>query len=262
MNKINYVALISFFVIGCTSNSRYELTDDAHPDVHPKNIEQISDATPRYEPFSPQGNATYSVRGKTYQVLANPKSFTQQGFASWYGKKFHGHLTSNGETYDMFAMSAAHKTLPIPCYVRVKNLNNQKEVIVRVNDRGPFHDERIIDLSYAAARKLDIYKTGTAPVEISFIPIAPNKKNPYHLNYYIQIAAGKKIENLQSLAKTIKQKFDVPYRLIQKNGFVKLHVGPFHSWQHAEIVMSKIKNNGYQDSYLIKEDPNVTPNLD
>ncbi|HAH03554.1 MAG TPA: septal ring lytic transglycosylase RlpA, partial [Vibrio sp.] len=97
--------------------------------------------------------------------------FTEKGKASWYGKKFHGHLTSNGEIYDMYSMSAAHKTLPIPSYVKVTNTDNNKTTIVRINDRGPFHEGRIIDLSYAAAYKLDVLRTGTANVEIEVITV-------------------------------------------------------------------------------------------
>ena len=242
----------SLLIAGCANNSRYHLAEDAHPDTHPHNIEQISDAKPKFEPFSAQGNKTYSVRGKTYQVMNNPQNFSQQGFASWYGKKFHGHLTSNGETYDMFTMSAAHKTLPIPCYVRVKNLQNQKEVVVRVNDRGPFHDGRVIDLSYAAARKLGVYQTGTAQVEVSYIHVTPDNPNHQHHAYYIQVAAGSKRENLESLGKSIQERFDYPYMFKTEKDFIKLHAGPFRSLDKAETVLSNLQNEGYPDSYLVK----------
>lgn len=130
---------------------------------------RIADPVPRDEPRSRYGNPSdYVVFGKTYHVMsdAEAKGFTQEGLASWYGTKFHGRRTSSGEPYDMYKMTAAHKELPLPSYVRVENINNGRSIIVRVNDRGPFHDGRIIDLSYAAALKLDVVSTGTAPVRI------------------------------------------------------------------------------------------------
>lgn len=127
----------------------------------------IPDAVPRHEPITKAGNKSpYVVLGKKYHVLPSFKNYRGRGLASWYGSKFHGRTTSNGEPYNMYAMTAAHKTLPIPCYVRVTNLRNGRSAIVRVNDRGPFHDDRIIDLSYAAAKKLGVYGTGTAEVEV------------------------------------------------------------------------------------------------
>lgn len=138
----------------------------------PKDIDvsDLPDAVPRYEPVTLAGNKSpYTVLGKTYQVMVPSKGFRQRGLASWYGNKFHGRPTSNGEIYSMYEMTAAHKTLPIPCYVKVTNLENGRSVIVRVNDRGPFHGDRIIDLSYAAAKKLGYSDQGTAKVEISVI---------------------------------------------------------------------------------------------
>lgn len=127
----------------------------------------IPDAVPRFEPITKAGNKSpYVVFGKKYYVLPSFKNYRGKGLASWYGTKFHGQKTSNGETYNMYAMTAAHKTLPIPCYVQVTNLENGRKAIVRVNDRGPFHDDRVIDLSYAAAKKLGVYGAGTARVEV------------------------------------------------------------------------------------------------
>lgn len=134
------------------------------------NPKKIKDAVPRVEPRSRGGNRSrYQVFGKWYKVIDNTDGYRERGKASWYGVKFHGNKTANGETYDMYKMTAAHKHLPLPSYVSVKNLDNGKSTIVRVNDRGPFHQGRIIDLSYAAATKLDILKKGTANVEIAVI---------------------------------------------------------------------------------------------
>lgn len=127
----------------------------------------IPDAVPRVEPRSPHGNPrSYVVNGRQYFTLASARGFTQRGIASWYGPKFHGRRTSSGETYDMYKMTAAHKTLPLPTYLSVRHLSTGREIVVRVNDRGPFHGDRILDLSYAAASKLGIARKGTGLVEV------------------------------------------------------------------------------------------------
>lgn len=140
------------------------------PDEIPPNIVNTPNAIPKPEPRSRYGNPDeYEALGKTYHVMRSAKGFTQRGYASWYGRKFQGHRTASGEPYDMFKMTAAHKTLPIPSYVRVTDLDNDRSVIVRINDRGPFHHGRIIDLSYAAAAKLQMLGVGSAPVQITAI---------------------------------------------------------------------------------------------
>ena len=150
---------------------------DSAPNVTLDN-RKISNAVPKVEPRSRGGNFTpYTVLGKTYRVMKSSKGYKERGDASWYGTKFHGRLTSNGERYDMYAMTAAHKSLPIPTYVTVKNLDNGREIIVRVNDRGPFHEGRIIDLSYAAASKIGMLKKGTARVEVEAIDPREWKKS-------------------------------------------------------------------------------------
>lgn len=160
------ITLVS--LISACSSDRYKDKHDSTPTRLPSEAE-LSDAIARAEPYSRGGNKDYQVFGKDYQVLNSAHGFEETGIASWYGKKFHGHLTSNGEIYDMYSMSAAHKNLPLPTYVKVTNTENKKSVIVRVNDRGPFHQSRIIDLSYSAAYKLDMLKTGTAQVKITAI---------------------------------------------------------------------------------------------
>jgi rare lipoprotein A len=130
----------------------------------------VADAVPRAEPRSSHGNPPfYDVNGRRYQVLASADDYFERGVASWYGPDFQGHSTSSGERYDMYLMTAAHRTLPIPCYARVTNLSNGRSVVVRINDRGPFVDNRIIDLSYSAATRLDLVRTGTAFVELRTI---------------------------------------------------------------------------------------------
>lgn len=140
-------------------------------------LSRVPDAVPRVEPRSRGGNPdSYEVFGRRYRVMDSSRGFVERGTASWYGRKFHGRKTSNGETYDMYRMTAAHKHLPLPTYVRVTNLDNQRSVVVRVNDRGPFHSDRIIDLSYAAASRLGILAKGTGRVELRAIdPARPRE---------------------------------------------------------------------------------------
>ncbi|MBL8347778.1 MAG: septal ring lytic transglycosylase RlpA family protein [Rubrivivax sp.] len=139
---------------------------DGPPENPPPGIERTPDAVPRLEPIRVGGpNKPYSVAGRAYVPLAGDVAFSESGLASWYGRKFHGRPTSSGEPYDMFAMTAAHKTLPIPSYARVRNPANGREIVVRVNDRGPFAEGRVIDLSYAAAAKLGLL-AAVAPVTV------------------------------------------------------------------------------------------------
>ncbi|MBY4676210.1 septal ring lytic transglycosylase RlpA family protein [Marinobacterium arenosum] len=171
------VALLSLLLAACSSigdkrnpnEGRYSIKQD-HGPRQTVNLDHVEDAVPRVEAKSRGGNKpSYRVLGKTYRVMDSAQGYKERGTASWYGNKFHGHKTSNGEVYDMYAMSAAHKSLPLPTYLRVTNLDNGRQVIVRVNDRGPFHGNRLIDLSYAAAYKLDMLRKGTARVELEAI---------------------------------------------------------------------------------------------
>ncbi len=143
--------------------------DDGPGDNPPANLDQIPDAEPRLEPLARAANNPYSVFGQQYLPYKTLAPYRQRGIGSWYGRKFHGQRTSSGEPYDMYAMSAAHATLPIPSYARVTNLGNGRSVIVRINDRGPFHSGRLIDLSYAAAYKLGYAGVGSASVEVESI---------------------------------------------------------------------------------------------
>ena len=143
--------------------------DDGPHASPPTNLASIPDARPRAEPLHKFANRPYEVFGKRYVPMASVQPFRQRGIASWYGKRFHGQKTSSGEIYDMYAMSAAHPTLPIPSYAKVTNVRNGRQVVVRVNDRGPFHSNRIIDLSYAAAYRIGIIESGSGEVEVESV---------------------------------------------------------------------------------------------
>lgn len=225
-----------------SGNGRYTQRIDSKP-INPPDVSRVPDAVPIPEPRSRGGNApTYVVFGQTYRVLQSSRGFTQTGTASWYGSKFHGHQTSNGETYDMYAMTAAHTRLPLPTYVRVTNLDNNRQVIVRVNDRGPFVGNRIIDLSYAAAHRLDMLKTGTARVRIEAIdpvqwqaqnrqrnsaPVAVSDKASDSV--FLQVAALGDVQAAQRLQQRVQSLTRAPVRVLQDSGtrtLYRVQVGP------------------------------------
>ncbi|MFV0576131.1 MAG: septal ring lytic transglycosylase RlpA family protein [Vibrio sp.] len=239
---------------GCSSsdsNNRYALDNDVAPD-DPMSVANIEDAHPKYEPFSRGGNRDYTLGGEDYKIIKNPQGFTQTGYASWYGKKFHGHLTSNGETYDMYSMSAAHKTLPIPSYVKVTNTANGRTAIVRVNDRGPFHDGRIIDLSYAAAYKLGVYQAGTAPVKIEYISVPKTKVDTAYSKdqFLIQVAAISNQEKARTLAVNLGQKYSSQYKVETTASLNKVILGPWADQHDAVSVLGKLQQSGYPSAFL------------
>jgi rare lipoprotein A len=167
MRRISLLVLV-FLLAGCGAAPQKGgyYKDDGPGDRVPANV---ADAVPRAEPLHRFANRPYKALGKEYVPLTSLQPFRQRGMASWYGKRYHGQKTSSGEIYDMYAMSAAHPTLPIPSYARVTNLANGRSVVVRINDRGPFHAARIIDVSYAAAHKLGFIGAGAAQVEVESI---------------------------------------------------------------------------------------------
>lgn len=242
---------------GCSSSSgRYDIKDDVAPKA-PISVEHIEDAHPQYEPYSLGGNKDYTLRGQNYQIVKNTTDFKERGQASWYGKKFHGHLTSNGEIYDMYSMTAAHKTLPLPSYVKVTNLDNGKSTVVRVNDRGPFHDGRIIDLSYAAAYKLGVVQTGTAKVEIEAIQVTqPTNVKPKAgaPQYIIQVASSQHEERVRTLAQNLGQSLSVQSFVESVNRSHRLFLGPFSDYTLTQDTLEKVKAMGY-DTAFIKKHP-------
>lgn len=161
-----------------SGGGRYSILQD-HAPTGDINVDHLPDIVPQWEPKSRGGNKSpYEVWGEKYWVMDSAEGYVAEGTASWYGNKFHGHKTSNGEIYDMYAFSAAHKSLPLPSFVKVTNLDNQRSIVVRVNDRGPFHGDRLIDLSYAAAARLGYHKKGLARVRVEAITPAQGGSSP------------------------------------------------------------------------------------
>lgn len=178
--RLTLCGALLLWLAGCAStpSGGDNYKNGGSPLANNVDLSSIPPAVPHPEPISKYGNPdSYTVFGKTYYPLSSARGFTQTGVASWYGRDFHGKRTSSGEPYDMYRMTAAHKTLPLPTYVRVTNLDNGRQTIVRVNDRGPFHGHRIIDLSYVAALKLGIVRNGSARVRIATVTAADANPN-------------------------------------------------------------------------------------
>ncbi|MBG23243.1 MAG: septal ring lytic transglycosylase RlpA [Idiomarinaceae bacterium] len=258
------LALTLLVVVGCSSSpspnsGRYSQTHDSIPSRLPS-ADELAEPIPKTLPPSRQGNRTYTLFGKTYNIMPDARGYTAEGTASWYGEKFHGHLTSNGETYDMYAMSAAHKTLPLPTYVRVTNLANNKSVVVRVNDRGPFHGDRMIDLSYVAAYKLGMLATGTARVRIEALhPEANNQAlavaPPLEAEqYYIQVVASSDAQRVAQEANKLAQIYEVPATTRPKNGLHALMLGPFAATQTDQLI-NQLRADGYNGVFRVPVSP-------
>jgi len=220
---------------------------------------------------SQQGNpSSYVVFGKRYYVLDSAQGFAQRGVASWYGTKFHGRKTSSGEVYNMHAMTAAHKTLPIPVYVHVKNLDNGRSTVVRVNDRGPFISGRIIDLSYAAAKKLGVDGPGTARVEIS--AVGPGQSKPtstvrtipltdqleQDIPLFVQMGSFSSHVNASNLVQDLVGANETSARIssLQTNDglFYRVRVGPLFDIEEANAVVRRLKGKGFQTARIVVQD--------
>jgi len=241
---------------------------DSAPANYSKRWDEIPDAVPVSVEASKYGNPnSYEVFGKTYYVKASAAGFQQEGIASWYGNKFHGERTSSGEDYNMYAMTAAHKTLPIPVFVEVINHDNGRKAVVKVNDRGPFHEGRIIDLSYAAATKLGVAQTGTANVSIRVVTTEKDEKRQRSAaivespvsdgdKLYVQVAAFTTEENaLLHLGKLQGEGFrDVRLHIESKKGkaLYRVRIGPLPSEHVAEKVLSQLKQNNHKNIKIVR----------
>jgi len=233
----------------------------------------IADATPRVEPKSRRGNpASYVVLGQRYHTLASSRGYVERGIASWYGTKFHGRSTSSGEPYDMYAMTAAHKSLPLPTYVQVTNLRNGRTAVVKVNDRGPFHDNRLIDLSYAAATKLGILAEGTGLVEVRALdPGAPgslpatqpvNPVNPViqanrraPLGLFIQVGAFSSRHNANQLSRRLAGSLGEKVRIQQADlrgqPLFRVQIGPLANVEQVDSLSLNLPRLGIVETQVI-----------
>ena len=230
--------------------------DDGPEEVIPENLSSIPNATPKKEPLNKFSNRPYKVFGKTYYPMTTLKPYTATGYATWYGKKYHGNKTSIGEVYDMYKMTAAHKTLPLPCYVKVTNLKNDKTVIVRVNDRGPFVKDRIIDLSYAAANRLEIIEKGSELVKVELIDLDKKVKvSEINKQIYIQAGLFSDEKNANNLIKKIKKLGTVKNENIKKiknEDQFQVLIGPFKNNQKAKIKKDELSDNFFINGFIVK----------
>ena len=272
------IALAALAIAGCGGS---KVRGDGPPSGSARLPDLPDDAVPRPEPRSKYGNGpVYEVLGKRYQVMPSSRGYQERGVASWYGKKFHGNLTSNREVYDMHKMTAAHKTLPLPTYVRVRNLRNDKSIIVRVNDRGPFVHNRIIDLSYAAARKLDMIKDGTSMVEVTAIdfdapagdrpvrkavppepPVANRPQGglpqaqPHEI--FIQVGAfGDRANAERRLGVLSVAGIENAYiheERTPERTLYRVRIGPVADVVQYDVLVEELENIGISDPYLIAE---------
>ena len=252
--------LVLLLLAGCSS-APYR-TPPLPPLPPPGDIEAIPEPIPKAEPRSKRGNPQfYTVLGKRYFVLETAEGYQERGVASWYGPGFHASTTSNGERYDMYAMTAAHKTLPLPAYVQVTNLRNGRSVVVRVNDRGPFKDGRIIDLSYTAASKLNMLKDGTTFVEVRALtpeqktaPPAP-PQTPEAL--YVQAGAFGTEENASRLLERLREqgveKSFVREDNVNGRTLYRVRVGPIPSVNEFDRVLTRLRSLGLADAQLAPE---------
>ena len=229
--------------------------------------DSVPDAVPRVEARSPNGNPTYyEVNGQRYHVMKSSVGYVERGIASWYGSKFHGRRTSSGELYDMNAMTAAHPTLPIPTYVEVTNLRNGRKVVVKVNDRGPFLHNRLIDLSYVAAVKLGITAEGTGLVEVKAIdPTAhvPEAKRGQattrsSADLYLQVGAFADRENAERLSQRVGSLSPGAAIQVSKGAdnksdgaLYRVRIGPFPSVEEVDQLTRKLTNIGVIDSRVV-----------
>lgn len=283
--------MVLIFVSGCASkpepdhSSRYTIKQDRAPEGS-FDASGLTDAEPRYEEPRTAGNKSpYKVWGKSYRVIDSNEGYVARGTASWYGEKFHGHKTSNGEVFDMYAMSAAHKSLRIPGYARVTNLDNGRSVIVRVNDRGPFHGDRLIDLSYAAAKKLGYQSRGTARVEVAAITVRPDGSmflagEPFkpsgqpstpviarvpeeetssssRQGVFVQLGAFSSRDPAEALLARLRGTLDDPVRVREVSTgsglFHRVQVGPFANEDEARVARNQLESRGFGQPIVLTD---------
>jgi rare lipoprotein A len=240
---------------------------DSAPD-EPRGDADVPDAVPRVEPKSRYGNPpSYVVMGRRYEVMNSSRGYVERGIASWYGTKFHGRKTSNGEVYDMYAMTAAHKALPLPTYVSVTNLENGRRIVLRVNDRGPFHENRLIDLSYSAARKLDIVRKGTGYVEVRALdagqpappagPVIAKGRPPGGVKLFLQAGAYALRDNAQRVFSRLQSLGTGLVRMTEAvvagRSVFRVRLGPLSDVEQADRLTRQILDMGMDRPGIVLE---------
>ena len=264
--------IFSLLLASCASEPPVEPEPGDGPSTQDLNVEDVADAVPRDEPLARYGNHTpYEVFGKKYYVLPSNEGYHAKGVASWYGSKFHGRRTSSGEPYDMHLATAAHKTLPLPSYAEVTNLDNGRKVIVKINDRGPFKDDRLIDMSYGAALRLDMIATGTARVDVRVIDVSAAGATTTvpvsatgattastvtgsveEAGTWLQAGAYGRREGAEKLAGQLEQAELIPVSIHQLDELFRVWLGPFTSNSEVESVIARAIELGFDRPHRIR----------
>lgn len=253
MKKWLVLTALVLLLAGCAGDKKRGEPADG-PSSRKITAADVHDAVPRNEPRARYGNhSPYTVLGKTYTVLPTSKGYHERGIASWYGSKFHGRRTSSGEPYDMHLATAAHKSLPLPTYAEVTNLDNGRRMIVKINDRGPFHDDRIIDLSYAAAIKLGVDQTGTARIDVRAIDVESSKPAAVKLadGTFLQVGAFGKRKTAEELAGKMMAAQLKPVSVQKSRGLYKVWIGPYASESEIEATKRRVVELGYERPHKV-----------
>lgn len=261
--KYILVAASAITVGACSTGMLAERDGAPHK---PTDIAAIPNAVPRAEPLSKYGNPTsYEVRGQRYQVMSSSAGYVERGIASWYGTKFHNRRTSSGEPYNMYAMTAAHKTLPLPTYVEVTNLESGRSIIVKVNDRGPFEKNRLIDLSYVAAEKLGITASGTGFVEVRAIDPRHKRPNPPvtatnisdHTNVYLQVGAFVTHFKAEQMVARVNRVLPVGAQIregfMDKRVYYRVRIGPISNVAEADRIAAILTESGIEAPRIVTD---------
>ena len=233
--------------------------DDGPEANPPANLDAVPDAVPRDEPLHRFANRTYVALGNTYTPQTERKPYREEGLASWYGRRFHGKKTSSGEMYDMYAMTGAHPTLPIPSYVRVTSLANGRSVVVRINDRGPFHSDRLIDLSYTAAHKLGYLGKGSARVRVESIDPAANsiQDDASSEGLFLQVGAFGQPENAQKLLNRLKRELsldDSRLSVVLIGTLHRVQIGPYANEDEARADRAQVRERLDLNAVLVRRE--------
>ena len=255
MNKLIFpVTLALLLLTACAGDKKKQAEPGDGPSSRKMTAADVRDAVPKNEPLARYGNhSPYTVLGKTYTVLPSSKGYHERGIASWYGSKFHGRRTSSGELYDMHLATAAHKSLPLPTYAEVTNLDNGRKMIVKINDRGPFHEGRIIDLSYAAAIKLGVDKTGTARIDVRAIDVKTSKRSSVKVadGTFLQVGAFSKRKTAEELAGKMVAAQLKPVSVQKSRGLYKVWIGPYASEAEIEASARRVVELGYERPHKV-----------
>lgn len=233
--------------------------DDGPDAAPPPNLDAIPDAVPRAEPLHRYANRPYNVLGGSYVPQTQRRAHSEEGVASWYGKRFHGRKTASGERYDMYGMTAAHPTLPIPSYVRVTSLASGKTVVVRINDRGPFHKKRIIDLSYAAANKLGYISNGSTRVRVDSLDSAAydTTGEVIQQGVYLQVGAFSSSGNAQQLLARLARELELDTqqtRVVLTGKLHRVQLGPYPSDDAAQAERARVQERLAMNAILVRRD--------